>query len=120
MRLAVALVAMLSLLSGCFGNNDGDDRPEVVAPPPLTQQDITVPTGAVLETVEGGFVALWEAAQLPFVVEVVVPEHATMIRAVALDETATSVSMMNVETLRRRCNNPTVESFSRGFQAPRS
>src|SRR5688572_14880977 len=119
MRALAAMALALTLLSGCLSDDGKDDDAAAVAPP-LTVEDIEIPGQAALEAIEGGFAAVWKAAVLPFSTDVKVPEHATMMRAVAMDSAATSVTMSNLETGRRRCNNPTVESFSEPFQAPRS
>lgn len=115
--LALACLALLVPLAGCLAGND-DDAPNVV---PLQQSDITLPAqgNPVLKVIEEGFAAVWNGTQLPLVAEVTVPPHATMLRAVA-DTGATSVTMSNLETGRRRCNNPTVEDFSTSFQFPKS
>ena len=115
--LALATLALLLPLAGCLGGNDAD-TPTLV---PLDQSDIILPAqgNPVLEAIESGFAAVWNGTQLPLVVEVTVPPHATMVRAVA-DSGATSVTMSNLDTGRRRCNNPTVEDFSTSFQYPKS
>jgi predicted acyl esterase len=114
----VALIAIL-LIAGVAGCLDRAPKDGNVATPRLSSSDIETPTGATLVAIDGGFAALWNDTPLPLVVHAVVPQHATMIRAVA-DSGATSVSMSNAETGRRRCNNPTVEDFSRAFQYPKS
>lgn len=114
------LLMLLATLAGC---SDGGDRGSraAPAPEPLTAADITLPTqgSPVLQEIANGFAAVWSGVQLPLVAEVTVPTHATMIRAVA-DSGAGSVSMSNLETGRRRCNNPTVEDFSESFAYPKS
>jgi predicted acyl esterase len=115
-RYALAALLIVPLVAGCFGSDRGDDASPAVA---LAMSDIRVPDGASLEAIEGGFAALW-SAQLPFSATVTVPEHATMIRLVADGGSVGGLSMVNAETGRRRCNNPTVDSFSEPFAAPKS
>ncbi|MEK6976088.1 MAG: CocE/NonD family hydrolase [Candidatus Thermoplasmatota archaeon] len=115
--LLVCSILLASLLAGC-GSGGNDESGYVV---PLVPADIVIPAvgNASLEAIEQGLALVWDAVTLPHAVEVTVPEHATMVRAVA-DSGATSVSMTNLETGRRRCNNPTVEDFSSGFGYPKS
>lgn len=115
--LAIAALALLLPLAGCLGGSD-DDAP---APRRLAASDIVLPNegSPALQTLESGFAAVWAGASLPLALEVTVPPHATMIRAVA-DSGASTVTMSNLETGRRRCNNPTVEDFSTSFQYPKS
>lgn len=112
--LAATLLAATAL-AGC-GNDQDDDSSYVK---PLAASDIALPTGAVLEAIEGGFAAVWDNVELPHVVTITVPEHATMVRAVA-ESGALGVSMSNEETGRRRCNNPSREDFTAGFGYPKS
>jgi hypothetical protein len=114
MRALLALAFVLPVLAGCLGSDH-----EGPAPPTLTADAILVPSGAVLEAIEGGFAAIWDDVELPLVASITLPEGATMVRAVTT-EGGTSVSIVNAETGRRRCNNPTVESFSDSFAYPRS
>jgi alpha-beta hydrolase superfamily lysophospholipase len=116
-RALLALALVLPLLAGCFGA--GGDDPAVPTGPPLTADAIRVPSGAVLETIEGGFAAVWDDVALPMTASVILPEGATMVRAVTT-EGGSSVFLSNTETGRRRCNNPSVESFSDSFGYPRS
>lgn len=116
--LLVSLLLLATTLAGC--GNDGDDDSGYVTR--LTSSDIVLPSPVsptVLEAIEGGVAAVWTQVQLPMSVDIVIPAEATMVRAVA-DSGATSVSMSNAETGRRRCNNPTVEDFSTGFGYPKS
>lgn len=115
--LTLAVLALLLPLAGCLGGND----PDTPKAEPLRASDITLPTQSspVLQRIATGFAAVWNDTTLPLVADVTVPPHATMIRAVA-DTGASSVTMSNLETGRRRCNNPTVEDFSTSFQFPKS
>lgn len=114
MRLLVATTLLLAILAGCFGSDEADGPvPDATR---LAASDIELPDGAALEPIAGGFAAIWPGKARPFLVEVTVPQHATMLRAVS--EEAGAVSMSNLETGRRRCNNPTVESFSDSFEGP--
>jgi predicted acyl esterase len=116
MRALLALSLVLPLLAGCLGDGDDDS---LAAPAVLTPDAIRVPDGAVLEAIEGGFAAVWEDVDLPMTASIILPEGATMVRAVTT-EGGSSVFLSNTETGRRRCNNPTVESFSDSFGHPRS
>ncbi|MHB1260679.1 MAG: CocE/NonD family hydrolase [Thermoplasmatota archaeon] len=115
MRVLFAAAFLVSLLGGCLDSDSGDSSPSTV----LTADAMRVPDGSVLEGIEGGFAAVWDDVELPLVASVTVPAGATMIRAVTT-EGGTSLSMSNTETGRRRCNNPSVESFSEDFAYPRS
>lgn len=117
MRILLALALVVPLLAGCFGGDD-DGTPGRDAAP-LTRDAIRVPHGSVLEAIEGGFAAVWEDVELPLTSTIVLPEGATMVRAITT-EGGTSVTLTHTETGRRRCNNPTVESFSDSFGFPRS
>src|SRR6185503_1976322 len=110
MRIAVALLLSIALLAGCANPDKPDPIPEQTV---LSAADIAVPEGAILQPIGGGFAAVWLDQARPFPVDVTLPAHATMVRAVA--EAAGPVTMSNLETGRRRCNNPTVESFSDSF-----
>ncbi|MEA3166016.1 MAG: hypothetical protein QOJ26_885 [Thermoplasmata archaeon] len=118
MRILLAVAMVLPLLAGCMA--DKDDPAAAVVAPPLTVEDIQVPDGATLEPIVGGFAAIWPNAALPFSGTVTVPEHATMVRLVSEASGTGAVGMTNAETGRRRCNNPTVESFSDSFAVPKS
>jgi predicted acyl esterase len=118
MRVLLGLALVVPLLAGCFGG-DAEDGPGATVAAPLTADRIRVPDGSILLPIEGGFAAVWDDVDLPLSATVVLPEGATMLRAVTT-EGGTSVSLTNTETGRRRCNNPTVESFSDGFGYPRS
>lgn len=116
-RALLALALAVPLLAGCL-SSDPDPAPPAVG---LEPGDVELPSpgGWVLEPITGGVQAALKGAALPTQVELTLPEGATMVRAVA-DSGATSVSMAHAETGRRRCNNPTVESFSDPFAHPRS
>ncbi len=117
MRNALLLGLLVAAgLSGCLSGDD--DGPETTMPR-LAASDITVPDGAQLSAIPGGFAARWAEASLPFEAQVTVPPHATMVRLVS-EDAGTGLSIVHSETGRRRCNNPTVESFSDVFGAPRS
>lgn len=114
----VACLLLSALLAGC--GDSGKDAPAQVSP--LKPSDVILPSPGlptIMEDIEGGVAAIYTDVELPMAVDIVVPAKATMIRAVA-DSGATSVSMSNAETGRRRCNNPTVEDFSSGFGYPKS
>jgi alpha-beta hydrolase superfamily lysophospholipase len=117
MRVLLALALAVPLLAGCLSGPD----PEPPAVPGLTVADVVPPSPGswVLEPITGGVQAVLRGATLPEQAEITVPAGATMVRAVA-DSTASSVSMANAETGRRRCNNPTVEGFSVPFAHPKS
>lgn len=119
MRLLLALALIAPLAAGCLGSDGKDDGPTGVAAP-LAADDITVPEGASLEAIAGGFAALWTEAALPFSTPVTIPDHATMVRLVADGSQVGGLSVFNSETGRRRCNNPSVESFSEAFASPKS
>jgi pimeloyl-ACP methyl ester carboxylesterase len=116
MRVLLALALAVPLLAGCLSSNHGNSTGHA-----LTIHDVALPKpGAwVLEPIAGGVQAVLKGATLPAQVEVSVPSGATIVRAVA-DSGASGVSMFNTETGRRRCNNPTVESFSDPFGYPKS
>lgn len=118
MRAFLAALLLTALLAGCLSDGGSDD-PRGGALPPLTADAIRVPDGAVLEAVEGGFAAVWDDVELPLVTSITLPAGATMVRVVS-DEGSTGISMVHSETGRRRCNNPTVDSFSEGSGDPRS
>ena len=119
--LLVSLLLLTAALAGCGDDNEDDASAPYVAP--LAVEDIVVPksdrAAPVLQAVEGVLSAVWNGTELPLVAEVTIPAKATMVRAVA-DSGATSVSMTNLDTGRRRCNNPTVEDFSTSFDYPKS
>lgn len=117
-NLLVASLLLSALLAGC-GGSGGDDSGNYVTK--LGVSDIVMPTPAasILKPIQGGIAAIWNATALPHTVDVTIPAEATLVRAVA-DSGATSVSMSNAETGRRRCNNPTVEDFSSAFDYPKS
>jgi predicted acyl esterase len=115
MRRTVPLLVALLSVAGCVS------PPAAETPPPvnlLVASDITVPEGATLEAIEGGFAAVWPKAALPIDQEFKVPANATMVRAVAEGPDGVRVSMYNDATGRRRCNTPTVESFSDLHRSP--
>lgn len=116
MRVLLALALTIPLLAGCL---DAEDPTRANPATPLTADSIRIPDGSVLEAIEGGFAAVWDNVELPLVTSVIVPAGATMIRAVTT-EGGTSISISNTETGRRRCNNPSVESFGTSFGYPRS
>lgn len=117
MRVLLAVALAVPLLAGCLSS---EPNPPATSGP-LTVSDVTLPKpgGWVLEPIAGGVQAVFKGATLPAQVEVTVPAGATMVRAVA-DSGASGVGMANTETGRRRCNNPTVESFSDPFAYPKS
>lgn len=113
----VVSILLAAALAGCAGGKD--KAPQHVMD--LAVTDIVLPSqgSPVLESIQGGFAAIWNGTTLPLVAEVTIPGKATLVRAVA-ESGASSVSITNLETGRRRCNNPTVEDFSTAFQYPKS
>ncbi|MCA1818835.1 MAG: hypothetical protein LC620_02080, partial [Halobacteriales archaeon] len=107
---ALALAALL--VAGCLAG------PGKTVTHPLAAMDVAVPDGARLEPIPDGFAVRWDAAGLPFQHTIAVPPHATMVRAVLDGADGARLSMANNETGRRRCNTPTVESFTVAFRSP--
>jgi uncharacterized protein len=118
LRAFLGLALTVPLLAGCFG--DGEGGPGGAAAARLAAADIRVPADASLEAIAGGFAAVWPKASLPFSTTVTVPEHATLVRLVAEGSAVGGLGMANAETGRRRCNAPTVESFSDPYASPKS
>ncbi|MEA3190254.1 MAG: hypothetical protein QOD77_836 [Thermoplasmata archaeon] len=105
MHKTVVALLVAALLAGCVNPDpSGSDEP---APARLRAEDIVVPAGATLKAIEGGFALAFGADKLPF--EFSLPAGATMVRATSDD---VRLTMVNADTGRRRCNTPTVESFS--------
>src|SRR5687767_8740178 len=111
MQRLLALALTVPLLAGCFGGDPADGEMPATATP-LAAADIVLPSGAALEPIANGFAALWDGAALPFTTTVTVPAHATMVRLVAEGSAVGGLGVVNAETGRRRCNTPTVDSFS--------
>lgn len=86
----------------------------------IALSDVAVPEGATMASIGHGVAATWSAAKLPFTTTVVLPEHATMVRVEADAKATAGIAMSNAETGRRRCNNPTVESFSQSLTGIRT
>ncbi|MFA5944671.1 MAG: CocE/NonD family hydrolase [Candidatus Thermoplasmatota archaeon] len=118
MRILLVLALILPLMAGCLS---GEPNPSGKTGPSLTLDDVVAPSPGSwgLESMVGGVAAVLKGATLPASVDLVVPDGATMVRAVA-DSGASSVSMAHGETGRRRCNNPTVDSFSDPVAFPKS
>lgn len=116
MRRIIPLLVALLAVAGCVSPPTEETPPAPVNL--LVASDIAVPEGATLEAIEGGFAAVWPKAALPVDQEFKVPDHATMVRAVAEGPDGTRVSMYNDATGRRRCNSPTVESLSDVHRSP--
>ncbi len=113
--LFVAALMVAVALSGCA--TDGDEGPEASIDQPTPDAPILV--GDVKQKATE---MLFNATALPFSKSFEIPEGVTMIRFVAdpLDANTVGVSMKNLETGRRRCNQQSVVGFSATLTGERS
>lgn len=103
---AIPIVALLlvATLAGCTG-------PAQL--PAVDPDSIAVPGGALKMALPDGVQLVWPAVKLPFVQTFSIPQGATMVRVTAFagDTKAVNIALVNNDTLRRRCNNPTQLDF---------